>query len=154
MEVESAAADAVAELAERCRPAAAGARQLLVDAACGLLLATVTDPVVRAGFKLGGDPSRRNGARMLHWWRAWVHGLVVQAQAEGELARDVPPDVATAVIVAATVGFEALGAADRDWLAPERLAQLWTFVLPRPAAGGNEEAAGGTGGTGGEADGT
>ncbi|MGW0633178.1 TetR family transcriptional regulator [Streptomyces sp. NPDC002758] len=59
-EVESAAADAVAELVERCRPAAGGARQLLVDAACGLL-ATVTDPVVRAGFKLGGDPSRRNG---------------------------------------------------------------------------------------------
>jgi AcrR family transcriptional regulator len=133
-EVESAAADAVAELAEGCRPAAAGARQLLVEAASGLLLATVTDPVVRAGFKLGGDPSRRSGARMLHWWQTWVRGLVVQAQAEGGLARDVPPDVATAVIVAATVGFEALGAADRDWLAPERLAQLWTFVLPPAAA--------------------
>ncbi|MGW0633179.1 hypothetical protein [Streptomyces sp. NPDC002758] len=75
----------------------------------------------------------------------------------------------TAVIVAATVGFEALGAADRDWLAPQRLAQLWAFVLPRPAAGpgralvpaagpAGREAAGGNGeaagGTGGEADGT
>lgn len=106
---------------------------------------------------------------MLRWWQAWVRGLVVQAQAEGGLARDVPPDVVTAVIVAATVGFEALGAADRDWLAPQRLAQLWAFVLPRPAAGpgralvpaagpAGREAAGGNGeaagGTGGEADGT
>ncbi|MEU9268873.1 ScbR family autoregulator-binding transcription factor [Streptomyces sp. NPDC048251] len=129
-EVERAAADSVEELAERCRSTADTLLQSLVHTACSLLLAVVTDPVIRAGFRLSGDPSRKNGAMMLQWWRAWVHDLIVQAQREGELAQDVSVDAATTVIVAATAGFEVLGATDRDWLSADRVTQLWTFLLP------------------------
>ena len=133
-EVERAAADGAQRLAERCRSRADTLLQSLVHTACGLLLAVVADPVIRAGFRLSGDPSRKGGSRLLRWWQAWVHELVVQAQREGELARDVPADVATTVIVAATAGFEVMGAADRDVLSVERVTQLWTFVLPRLAS--------------------
>ncbi|MGQ4366157.1 ScbR family autoregulator-binding transcription factor [Streptomyces sp. SAS_272] len=133
-EVERAAADGARRLAEQGRNRADTLLQSLVHTACGLLLAVVADPVIRAGFRLSGDPSRKDGARLLRWWQAWVHELVVQAQREGELARDVPADIATTVIVAATAGFEVMGAADRDVLSVERVTQLWTFVLPRLAA--------------------
>lgn len=132
-EVERAAVDSVEELAHRCRSTADTLLQSLVHTACGLLLAVVSDPVIRAGFRLGGDPARKGGAQILRWWRAWVHDLVVQAQQEGELGQDVSADAVTAVIVAATAGFEVLGATDRDWLSADRVAQLWTFLLPWPA---------------------
>ncbi|SER10688.1 transcriptional regulator, TetR family [Streptomyces sp. yr375] len=132
--VERAAADAVEELAEGCRSEADTLLQSLVDMVSGLLLAVVADPVIRAGFRLSGDPSRKNGMQILRWWQVWVHDLVVEAQRAGELAQDVSADAATTVIVAATAGFEVLGAADREWLSVERMTQLWTFVLPRLAA--------------------
>ncbi|MDQ0578862.1 ScbR family autoregulator-binding transcription factor [Streptomyces rishiriensis] len=129
-EVERAAADSAEELAKRCRGAADTLLQSLVHTACNLLLAVVADPVIRAGFRLSGDPARRNEARMLRWWRTWVHDVIVQAQHEGELAQDVSIDSATTVIVAATTGFEVLGAADDDWLSVDRVTQLWTLLLP------------------------
>ncbi|MEU5599642.1 ScbR family autoregulator-binding transcription factor [Streptomyces sp. NPDC020298] len=133
-EVEGAAADAVEKLAERHRITSATLLQSLVHTTSGLLTAAADDPVVRAGFKLSGDPSRKNRAGMLHWWRAWVYDLVVEARGAGELAEDVSPEVATTVIVAATVGLEALGGDDHDWLSLERMSGFWTFVLPRLAA--------------------
>ncbi|WP_327320120.1 ScbR family autoregulator-binding transcription factor [Streptomyces sp. NBC_01235] len=132
--VERSAADSVEKLAERCRSGADTLLQSLVHTASSLLLAVVADPVIRAGFRLSDDPSRKNGAQMLRWWQAWVHDLVVQAQNEGELAQDVSAEAAATVIVAATAGFEVLGSADREWLSAERMTQLWTFVLPRLAA--------------------
>ncbi|MDX3243363.1 MULTISPECIES: ScbR family autoregulator-binding transcription factor [unclassified Streptomyces] len=132
--VERAAADAVEQLAQRCRNAADTRLQSLVHMASSLLLAVVTEPVIRAAFRLSGDPSRKNGAQMLRWWHGWVHDLIVQAQHEGELAQDVSADAAATVIVAATTGLEVLGAADCEWLSVERMTQLWTFVLPRLAA--------------------
>ncbi|WP_406010888.1 TetR/AcrR family transcriptional regulator [Streptomyces sp. NBC_00637] len=129
-EVERAAADSVEELARRCGSTADTVLQSLVHTACSLLMAVVTDPVIRAGFRLSCDPSRKNGAQMLQWWRTWVHDLIVRAQHEGELAQDVSVDAATTVIVAATAGFEVLGAVDRDWLSVDRVTQLWTFLLP------------------------
>lgn len=132
--VERAAADSVEKLAERCRSGADTLLQSLVRMASSLLLAVVADPVVRAGFRLSGDPSRKSGAQLLRWWQLWVHDLVVQAQREGELAQDVSADAAATVIVAATAGFQVLGATDREWLSVERMTQLWTFVLPCLAA--------------------
>lgn len=132
-EVESAAAESVEKLAESCRSGAGTSLQSLVHATSSMLLAVAGDPVVRAGFKLCGDPSRKNGAEMLHWWRAWVEGLVLQAQGAGELAEGVSADGATTAIVAATLGFEVLGTTDPEWLSAERLAQFWTFILPRLA---------------------
>ncbi|MFF4402705.1 ScbR family autoregulator-binding transcription factor [Streptomyces sp. NPDC001480] len=133
-EVERAAVNSVAELAERCRFTAATSLQSLIHATTSLLLAVTRDPVVRAGFQLSGDPSRKNGAEMVRWWQQQVRDLVVEARDAGELADDVSAEAATMVIVAATVGFEALGTVDRDYLSAERMSEFWTFILPRLAA--------------------
>ncbi|MFH8393964.1 ScbR family autoregulator-binding transcription factor [Streptomyces sp. NPDC018036] len=105
-EVESAAADWVRELAERCREENGARLQLLMRTMSGLLLAVAGDPVVRAGFRLGADPSRKSGAAMLGLWHRCVRELVLQAQSAGELAEGVCPDGVTATVVAATVGLE------------------------------------------------
>jgi AcrR family transcriptional regulator len=130
-EVEGAAADAVEKMAEGCRGSADTLLQSLVDATCRLLAAVAGDPVVRAGFKLGHDPSRKNAEGGLwRWWCAWVQDLVAQAQEEGELARGISPEDAAAAIVATTAGFEVLSTWDRDWLSQERAGRIWAFLLP------------------------
>ncbi|MGW0969433.1 ScbR family autoregulator-binding transcription factor [Streptomyces sp. NPDC002516] len=105
-EVESAAADWVRELAGRCREENGARLQLLMRTMSVLLLAVAGDPVVRAGFRLGADPSRKSGAAMLGLWHRCVRELVLQAQSAGELAEGVCPDGVTATVVAATVGLE------------------------------------------------
>ncbi|MEU3838461.1 ScbR family autoregulator-binding transcription factor [Streptomyces sp. NPDC028635] len=131
--VETTAAASVEQLAERCRAGDRTLLQSLVDTTSGMLLALTDDPVVRAGFALSGDPSRKNGTELWRWWHDRVRALVLEARRAGELAPAVPVDVATTAIVAATVGFEALGAADPGWLSAERLAQFWDLLLPRLA---------------------
>ncbi|MGW2649320.1 ScbR family autoregulator-binding transcription factor [Streptomyces sp. NPDC001393] len=133
-EVESAATDSVEKLAERCRGTADTSLQSLVRTMSGLLVAVADDPVVRAGFKLSGDPSRKSEAAMLGWWRNCVHDLVLQAQRAGELADGVSPDGATTTIVAATVGLEVIAATDDGWRPDERMAQFWSLLLPGLAA--------------------
>ncbi|GHE15669.1 ScbR family autoregulator-binding transcription factor [Streptomyces alanosinicus] len=133
-EVESAATDSVEKLAERCRDVAGTSLQSLMRMMSGLLLAVADDPVIRAGFKLSGDPSRKSDAAILAWWHDCVRDLVLQAQRAGELADDVSPDEATTAIVAATVGIEVIAAMDDGWPPAERLAQFWSFILPRLAA--------------------
>jgi AcrR family transcriptional regulator len=133
-EVESAAADSVEKLAERCRGAAGTSLQSLMRTMSGFLLAVADDPVIRAGFKLSGDPSRKSRAVVLSWWHDYVRDMVLGAQQAGELADGVLPDDATTTIVAATVGLEVIAATDDDWLTAERMAQFWSFILPRLAA--------------------
>ncbi|MGW0083689.1 ScbR family autoregulator-binding transcription factor [Streptomyces sp. NPDC003393] len=132
-EVENAAAERIARLAERCRAATDTTLQSLVDTCAGLLRALSDDPVVRAGFRLSGDPSRKNDSELLHWWHGRVRDLVAEAQGAGELERTVSADTATTVIVSATVGFGVLGAADRSWLSAGRVAPFWSFLVPRLA---------------------
>ncbi|MER7741817.1 ScbR family autoregulator-binding transcription factor [Streptomyces sp. NPDC096538] len=129
--VEGAAVDSAQELADRCRAAGATALQSLVDTTSALMLAMASDPVVRAGFRLSGDPSRKGGAQLFTWWDASVRELVQRARDAGELARDVSPDDAAAVIVAATVGSQTLAGWDGDWLSAGRAERFWAFVLPR-----------------------
>ncbi|MGA5527461.1 ScbR family autoregulator-binding transcription factor [Streptomyces pseudogriseolus] len=133
-EVEAEAAEAVRELADRCRSEAGTSLQALVDITCRLLLLVAADPVVRAGFRLNGDPSRKSGAGLLRWWRTLVRDLIEQAERAGQLAPDVSAEAAVVAVVTATFGFQAVGAADRSWLATERLAQFWNFTLPRLAS--------------------
>ncbi|WP_225839681.1 ScbR family autoregulator-binding transcription factor [Streptomyces sp. NK08204] len=133
-EVESAAADSVQQMAEGNRRTAGSPLQSLVRTVFGLLVAAAEDPVVRAGFKLSGDPSRKSDAEMLRWWRAFVHELVLQAQEAGELAQDVSADDATTAIVAATVGFEVISMVDAEWPSVDRVARFWSLVLPWLAA--------------------
>ncbi|MGQ4388994.1 ScbR family autoregulator-binding transcription factor [Streptomyces sp. SAS_270] len=146
-EVETAAVGSVESLAMRFRSSADTSLQALVNVTHELLLAVTADAVIRAGFKLSGDPSRKNGAGLRQWWRTWVHELLLQAQREGELAEEVSPEGATAAIVAATVGFETLGAWDRNWVSQEYVAEFWVLVLPRLAASRHQEllVPGGTG---------
>jgi hypothetical protein len=59
---------------------------------------------------------------------------LVRAQRQGELAEGVSPDRVAAVIVAATVGFEVLGAADRDRISLQHAEQFWSLVLPQLSA--------------------
>lgn len=132
--VESAAAESVRALTEECTAAADSRLQALVDAVCRLMVAVTGDAVVRAGFRLGGDPSRKSEAKLYDWWYGWVQESLAQARGDGELAEGVSADDAAVVIVAATVGLETLGAGDRYWLSAERVAQLWSFTLPRLGA--------------------
>ncbi|MFE0820989.1 ScbR family autoregulator-binding transcription factor [Streptomyces sp. NPDC058847] len=132
-EVEGAAVVSAQKLAERCRAEAGSALQSVVDVTSGLMLAMASDPVVRAGFRLSGDPSRKGGAELFQWWYASARELVVRARGAGELAQDVSPEDAAAVIVAATVGFGALAGWDEEWLSSGRAERFWAFVLPRLA---------------------
>ncbi|MGC4948949.1 ScbR family autoregulator-binding transcription factor [Streptomyces sp. DT224] len=129
--VEAAAEFALAPAEQSARGAEGGGLQGLVAAVGRLMDAVSDDPVVRAGFRLGGDPSRKSGARLREWWYEWVRNALVRARADGELAEDVSAEAAAVVIVAATLGLETLGAADRYWRSAERLVQLWSFALPR-----------------------
>ncbi|MFC8538884.1 ScbR family autoregulator-binding transcription factor [Streptomyces sp. NPDC057249] len=130
--VEDAAAAAASALTEESARTAEGGRLQGLVAAVGRLMDAVTDdPVVRAGFRLGGDPSRKSQAKLHEWWYEWVRAALVQARANGELAEDVSVEEAAVVIVAATLGLESLGAVDRYWRSAERLVQLWSFALPR-----------------------
>lgn len=132
--VEAEAAVAVQQLAQGCRSTAGSALQCLVRTVFGLLAAADDDPVVRAGFRLSVDPSRKSEAEVLHWWGGFVHELVLQAQGEGELAQGVSAEDATTAIVAATVGFEVISMVDAEWSSVERMARFWSFILPSLAA--------------------
>ncbi|GAA3010564.1 MULTISPECIES: ScbR family autoregulator-binding transcription factor [Streptomyces] len=130
--VESAAAESALALTEKSARAAKGGRlQALVAAVSRLMDAVADDPVVRAGFRLGADPSRKSEAKLHDWWYEWVRNALVQARRSGELAEDVSAEDAAVVVVAATLGLETLGATDRYWQSAERVSQLWSFALPR-----------------------
>jgi AcrR family transcriptional regulator len=133
-EVEHAAAERVARMAERRRAAADTVLQSLVDTGSCLLRALADDPLIRAGFRLGGDPSRKNASELLKWWHEWVRECISDAQGAGELERTVSADAATTVVLASTIGFGALGVADRTWLSAGKVALFWSFLLPRLAA--------------------
>ncbi|MGW2961002.1 ScbR family autoregulator-binding transcription factor [Streptomyces sp. NPDC001220] len=138
VEVEDAARRTIEHMVADRRPSAASALHLLITVTRELLVAVATDVVVRAGFKLSVDPSRKNGPGFGCWWRTWVCEQLVRAQHQGELAEGVSPDRVAAVIVAATVGFEVLGAADRDRISPQHVEQFWSLVLPQLAARSGE----------------
>ncbi|MER7842056.1 ScbR family autoregulator-binding transcription factor [Streptomyces sp. NPDC096040] len=134
VEVEGAARRTIEQMVTDRRPTAASALHLLITVTRQLLVTVATDVVVRAGFKLSVDPSRKNGMGFGCWWRTWVCEQLVRAQHQGELAEGVSPDRVAAVIVAATVGFEVLCAADRDRISPQHVEQFWSLVLPQLAA--------------------
>ncbi|MEU0007137.1 ScbR family autoregulator-binding transcription factor [Streptomyces sp. NPDC006314] len=133
-EVETEATGSGQQLAEGCQSTAGSALQALVRTAFGLLLAAADDPVLRAGFKLSGDPSRKSDAELLNWWRGVVRELVMEARDAGELAQGVSADDATTAIVAATVGFAVIAMTEAEWPSAERLARFWSLVLPWLAA--------------------
>ncbi|MGW2748567.1 ScbR family autoregulator-binding transcription factor [Streptomyces sp. NPDC001450] len=132
-EIECAAARTVEEMTAHCRSMGGSALAVLVAAIRQLVVALAADPVTRAGFALSGDPARDGGTAVVDSWHGWVRDVVDQAQAAGELTDDLSPECVAGAVVAATVGFEVLGSADRDWLSKDRMVEFWTCLLPRLA---------------------
>ncbi|MEU5702747.1 ScbR family autoregulator-binding transcription factor [Streptomyces aurantiacus] len=112
-----------------------GALQVLVDTTHALLRGLRHDVILRAGFDLSESPVPvAPGADLRRRWQAWVESLLAQAAKEGALARDVPPQDAAHAVVAATVGFGALGSRNAQWLSQSMLTRFWALLLPRLAA--------------------
>ncbi|MFB7468871.1 ScbR family autoregulator-binding transcription factor [Streptomyces sp. NPDC056224] len=128
--------DAVGEPAGEAAGAMGGnALQVLVDSTHALMALLAGDVVVRAGFGLCADASRTSGVDLRRQWRLWVEETVRAGEREGVLAEGVSPRDAASAVVASTVGLEALGACERDWVAPHTVTRFWTLMLPRLAAG-------------------
>ncbi|MDG4864328.1 ScbR family autoregulator-binding transcription factor [Streptomyces sp. T-3] len=115
-----------------------GALQVLVDATHGLMRRLADDVVVRAGFELCNDLSRGDVSELRWAWQEWIEDTLRRADREGLLAEGVSPESAAPAIMAATVGFEVLGSANREWLSEQRIARFWDLMLPRLAGVGDE----------------
>ncbi|MGW4669141.1 TetR family transcriptional regulator [Streptomyces sp. NPDC004324] len=116
-------------------PALGGAAlRLLVDVSRDLVLGLSADPVLRAGFGLGGDPSRKGGEGPGRWWNEWVHALLREAHGAGELAEGVSPEAAAVAVVAATLGLAGLASRHRFHFSPHLVEQFWALLLPGLAA--------------------
>ncbi|MFC9636848.1 ScbR family autoregulator-binding transcription factor [Streptomyces mirabilis] len=132
-EVEAAATVSVQRLVVR-EGAGGGGLQLLVDVSRDLVAALAVDPVLRAGFELGGDPSRKSAEGPGRWWCEWVHALLREAQGAGELARGVSPEAAAVAVVASVAGFGRLASRHRVRSSSHLLEQFWALLLPGLAA--------------------
>jgi AcrR family transcriptional regulator len=133
--VEEEAAAVVRAIAAPARAGGPDALQRLIDATHDLMARLGRDAVVRAGFELGSGPPRLEGTvdvRVL--WRDWVEEVLRAAQREGVLAEGVSAAGASVTVVAATVGFEQLGADDPAWTSAATLVQFWNLLLPRLAS--------------------
>jgi AcrR family transcriptional regulator len=133
--VEDEAAAAVAAIAAPARPGGPEPLQRLIDATHALMARLDRDVVVRAGFELGSGSPRRDGAADLRGqWQGWVQDVLKDAERAGVLAAGVSAADASIAVVAATVGFEQLGAHDRTWTSAATVVQFWDLLLPRLAS--------------------
>ncbi|MFI6278831.1 ScbR family autoregulator-binding transcription factor [Streptomyces sp. NPDC050988] len=111
-----------------------GSLQVLVDTTHALLRGLRHDVILRAGFDLSESPAPvAAGADLRRRWQTWVEGVLTEAAREGALARDVSPQDAAHAVVAATVGFGALGSRNAQWLSQSMLTRFWALLLPRLA---------------------
>lgn len=111
-----------------------GSLQVLVDTTHALLRGLRHDVILRAGFDLSESPVPvAAGADLRRRWQTWVEGVLAEAAREGALARDVSPQDAAHAVVAATVGFGALGSRNAQWLSQSMLTRFWALLLPRLA---------------------
>ncbi|MGW2835914.1 ScbR family autoregulator-binding transcription factor [Streptomyces sp. NPDC001286] len=133
--VEDEAAAVLRAIGALARAGGAHPLQRLIDATHALMERLDEDVVVRAGFELGSGPPRRDGAADLRGqWQSWVEEVLKDAEREGLLAPGVSAADASVTVVAATVGFEQLGAEDPAWMSAQTLVQFWDLLLPRLAA--------------------
>lgn len=130
--VEAEAVRKLGLITEEASGSGGGVLQELVGATHALVGGLAQDVVVRAGFGLGGGLSQGAGTCRRGWQR-WVEETLSRAEREGSLAKGVSPEGAAAAIVAATVGFEVLGAQDPDWYTGQKVAGFWDLLLPRLA---------------------
>ncbi|MGR8006928.1 ScbR family autoregulator-binding transcription factor [Streptomyces hypolithicus] len=128
--VEDEAAQAMRRVTRVATQGESSALQTLVDVTHHLMGALAGDIVVRAGFELGGDQSRGNGATLRQEWQRWIEETLRWAEREGSLADGVSAQRATQTIVAATVGFVVLGCEDAKWLSERNITGFWELMLP------------------------
>jgi AcrR family transcriptional regulator len=133
--VEAEAAAVIRAIAPPVQAGGPDALQRLIDATYDLMGRLERDAVVRAGFELGSGPPRLAGAADLRaQWRTWVEEVLGAAEREGVLAEGVSAAEASVTVVAATVGFERLGANDPSWTSAAMLVRFWNLLLPRLAS--------------------
>ncbi|MEU6381135.1 ScbR family autoregulator-binding transcription factor [Streptomyces sp. NPDC046909] len=133
--VEDEAAAGLRAVVGSDRPAGGDPLQQLIDATHALMGRLDQDVVVRAGFELcSGTPRREDTVDLRGQWQSWVEEVLKDAEREGVLAEGVSAADASVAVVAATVGFEQLGADDRTWMAAATLVQFWDLLLPRLAS--------------------
>ncbi|MFE0986443.1 ScbR family autoregulator-binding transcription factor [Streptomyces rochei] len=128
--VEEAAARILRSITDRPAPARSSLLQHLVDVTHALAAALRQDAVLRAAFGLGADAARPPHADLRVLWQAWVARAMRRAEERGELCAGVTAEGAVTAVVAATVGFEALGARDAAWLSRRTITQFWLLLLP------------------------
>ncbi|MFJ4717502.1 ScbR family autoregulator-binding transcription factor [Streptomyces sp. NPDC088785] len=111
----------------------AGGLQHLIDVTHAVAERLRAGQVLRAGFGLSGDASHTSHSDVRALWHAWVGQVLSGAAEDRELRTGVTPAAAVAAVVAATVGFEVLGARDLSWLSRATLTQFWLLLLPNLA---------------------
>ncbi|GGX93426.1 ScbR family autoregulator-binding transcription factor [Streptomyces fructofermentans] len=131
--VEAEAAETVRRLTRAARARQDSSLQAVVDATHELMGGLARDAVVRGGFALAGDIARRTGSPLRREWQRWVEDSLRRAERGGALAKGVSAADAARVVVAATVGLEALGAENAAWLSRQSVTRLWEVLLPRLA---------------------
>ncbi|MFD0547790.1 ScbR family autoregulator-binding transcription factor [Streptomyces rectiviolaceus] len=137
--VEEAAADRLRVIVERCEKfeQPEGVIQLVVDASYQVVEELAADPVLRAGFELGGHTEGMGSAgRVCDLWQCWVASALEHAQGDGGLRSEVVPGQVAALVVAVTAGLEELGRRDSRWLSHPTLTVFWRLVLPQVAPAG------------------
>ncbi|MES5825452.1 ScbR family autoregulator-binding transcription factor [Streptomyces sp. RG80] len=135
--VEAEAAKAVHRITETARAWQGDSLQAVVDATHELMGSLAHDIVVRGGFELAGDCTRRGETSLRTQWRHWVEDSLRRAERSGALAEGVSWADSARVIVAATTGFEVLGGDDSSWLSRQSVTRFWDVLLPRLAHGGD-----------------
>ncbi|MGW3124217.1 ScbR family autoregulator-binding transcription factor [Streptomyces sp. NPDC001107] len=108
--------------------------ELLADVVRALMARIASDAVVRAGFQMDGDVTRKGRHAFSRRWQAWVGEVLRRAEREGELAEGVSWRAMAATVAAVTVGLRVLAASDEAWRSASRVEQVWSVLLPAPPA--------------------
>jgi AcrR family transcriptional regulator len=131
--VEESAARELRDLGAMSYRAGPGDLQHLIDVTHAVTERLRDGAVLRAGFGLSGDVSRDSETDVRALWHTWVEDALGRAADHRELRAGVTPAAAAAAVVAATVGFEALGSWDLSWLSRATVTQFWSLLLPNLA---------------------
>ncbi|MFB7450169.1 ScbR family autoregulator-binding transcription factor [Streptomyces sp. NPDC056194] len=107
------------------------ALQNLADTSHALAGLLRDDVVVRAGFRLSCADDSRTELNLRQEWQSCVQQRLAEAADEGLLAAGTGrrQDLAR-MIVAATIGLEALCRDNDEWLSPRSVTSLWRTLLP------------------------
>ncbi|MFF4361138.1 ScbR family autoregulator-binding transcription factor [Streptomyces sp. NPDC001604] len=108
--------------------------ELLADVMRRLMACMAGDAVVRAGFRMDGDLTRKGSRAFSRRWQAWVGEVLRQAERDGELAEGVTSRAMTTTVVAATAGLRVLAASDETWRSAARVDQVFSVLLSGPPA--------------------